>query len=80
MGELSYGDVHVYFEEGNGERTGERRLVRRACNRCYGRGIAVEELERIEVVSVYGTAHAAGEEGKTDCGIDATGPQWWWRT
>lgn len=58
--------------------------VRRACNRCYGNAVNVRELERIEIVSSYGTAHAAargdgiyGGEGTTLCGIDATGETWW---
>ena len=52
--------------------------VRRACNRCYGSQVAVRELPHIEIVSQYGTAHKEGENGKTDCGIDATGEHWWW--
>ncbi len=64
----------VTFEDGSG------RVVRRACNRCYGRSISVEDLSPIWIVSQRGTAHNnIGGEGKTACGIDATGPTWWHR-
>lgn len=65
----------VTFEE-----TGEKREVRRACNRCYGNAVSVAELELIEVVSRYGTAHKGADYGETACGIDATGPDWWHRS
>lgn len=70
--------THVTFEE-----TGEQRDVKRTCNRCFGTGVAVAELDVIEVVSQWGTAHKGGDgtlDGHTSCGIDATGPTWWWRT
>ena len=59
------------------------REVKRACNRCYGSSVSVSELETIEVVSQYGTAHVAADPrdhrgGHTRCGIDATGESWWW--
>jgi hypothetical protein len=53
------------------------REVKRACNRCYGRAVSVNELE-YEVVSRYGTAHKEGMNGKTACGIDASGDSRWW--
>lgn len=72
-------DRYVHLDEDT------ERLVKRACNRCYGRGVSVLELPAIEVVSQYGTAHKAAGNGSfgprnhhTDCGIDATGTQWWW--
>lgn len=64
--------ITVTFEE-----TGETREVKRTCNRCYGRAISVQELDVIEVVSRYGTAHHGADYGMTECGIDATGLGWW---
>jgi len=75
-------DNHIYVAWAQDENKPDR-LVRTACNRCYGSQVAVRELTHIEVVSQYGTAHKGGDgskDGHTDCGIDATGPTWWWRT
>jgi hypothetical protein len=35
-------------------------------------------LEAFEVVSVTGIAHIGADYGTTNCGIDATGEDWWW--
>ena len=65
--------------------TGEERELRRACNRCFGRAISVDSIDPVQVVSQYGTVHlpypgdTAWGEGRTQCGIEATGEQWWWR-
>lgn len=68
----------VTFEE-----SGKEIEVRRTCNRCYGHAISVDDLAAtgFYIVSRYGTAHdtRSGDAGRTNCGIDATGPTWWHR-
>ena len=63
----------VVFEE-----TGEERAVKRACARCAksieGRFFAYSP----GVVSPSGIEHIGVTGGDTACGIDATGPGWWW--
>jgi hypothetical protein len=61
--------------------TGVERELRRACNRCYGRAVKVDDIETVFIVSQYGTVHQQNPDydGRTLCGIDATGEQWWWR-
>jgi len=68
-------DDRVFVSWGDGRKDRE---VRRTCNRCYGHGVSVREIN-VETVSKYGTAHAWAESevGLTRCGIDATGDQWW---
>jgi hypothetical protein len=62
----------VVFEE-----TGEEREVVGYCRVCH----AASE-EDVMLVSPQGVAHHADwfEGDRTDCGHDATGPEWWWRT
>jgi hypothetical protein len=60
----------VWFED-----TGEEREVERGCLRC---GVTEAELDVFRfVLSPAGIAHHTEWE-KTACGIDATGPDWWW--
>ena len=52
--------------------------VARRCKRCHNptwKDVANGNV----VVSPRGTAHHGQDDGETDCGIDATGPKWWWR-
>ena len=52
--------------------------VKRPCMRCYP-DVEVEDIDPVLLVSVSGTVHQPGESGMTRCGVDATGPLWWWR-
>lgn len=53
-----------------------RPYVGRRCKRC---GVAEADVERDNVVvSITDTAHYGHDDGTTVCGIDATGPGWWW--
>lgn len=63
----------VVFEE-----TGEKRIVKSNCLRCFPN----RQLPRSEqfIVSPGGMAHAGRDDGSTDCGITATGDKWWWPT
>ena len=61
----------VTFEE-----TGEKRYVFSYCKRCAQ---GFEGGEEVEIVSPSGVAHCEGREGRTKCGIDATGEDWWWQ-
>jgi hypothetical protein len=61
----------VAFEE-----TGELRDVLRYCARC---ATGFEGGEEVEIVSPTGVAHCERGDERTKCGIDATGPEWWWR-
>lgn len=72
----------VYYDE-----TGATRAVTRFCERCQ-RSISQGDhtrrmtvLSEVAIVSPGGIAHAGHErvEGVTACGMDATGPEWWWR-
>ena len=53
------------------------REVKHYCLRCQAEADA-----DFSIVSPRGTAHYEAEynEGRTRCGIDATGEDWWWRT
>jgi len=55
------------------------RTVKRYCRR---RGCSLARHGHFDILSPDGTAHEAHqyEEGRTGCGIDATGTEWWWRT
>jgi hypothetical protein len=57
--------------------TGELREVTHACRRCYRTGANLRELE-LEIVSPVGTAHRAGDDTATACGIDAEDTRYWW--
>ena len=61
----------VLFEE-----TGEERAVWRYCRRCAQ---GFEGGEEVEIVSPSGVAHCQRGDEYTKCGIDAAGPDWWWR-
>ena len=59
-------DANAYEERARPE-------VKRACKRCK------PDLEQgAYIVSPTGIAHHGNEYGETECGIDATGPNWWW--
>lgn len=47
------------------------------CRICYPR---LTGNEPVMLVSPQGLAHMSSIEGETNCGHDATGPDWWWRT
>ena len=55
------------------------RLVKRRCRRCVAviGAAAAESGWRQGVVSPAGIEHLTDSE-LTFCGIDATGPEWWW--
>ncbi len=61
----------VWWEEDDSK----TRKVVRYCLQC-------QTDSDFDIVSPRGTAHYAHEydEGRTRCGIDATGLKWWWRT
>ena len=61
----------VHFDE-----TGAERAVVQYCARCAQ---GFEGGEEIEIVSPSGIAHCQRGDERTKCGIDATGPNWWWR-
>jgi hypothetical protein len=65
--------AEVWWEEDETK----RRKVTGHCRRCCADG-----CERYDIVSPMGVVHHGAEhnEGYTACGIDATGPDWWWRT
>lgn len=72
---------YVVFDD-----TDERRQVVRLCERCRRAAWSFDahppqRAADVAVVSPAGVAHAPhfDVEGETACGIDATGPAWWWR-
>ena len=64
----------VYWEED----PDRKRKVKALCRRC--RDLA--DGGDVEIVSPSGIAHEQHEHDleNTACGIDATGPDWWWRS
>jgi hypothetical protein len=48
----------------------------RPCSRC--RPTPAEIQSGYVVISPQNVAHHGGGDGWTQCGIDATGPWWWW--
>lgn len=56
------------------EETGEEREVVGYCRVC-----GATPDEDVMLVSPQGVAHHAAMDS-TDCGHNATGPEWWWRT
>lgn len=70
MTEIPYAAKVVHWEDD----PSKTRLVTGYCQRCDTAG------DDFEIVAPTGTAHHSGDEGKTRCGIDATGNDWWWRT
>lgn len=63
----------VFWEED----PGRCRDVVAYCKTCYaGRST---RREPVVLVSPQGKAHLSSLDGETDCGHDATGPDWWWR-
>lgn len=53
--------------------------VKGYCARCYHGQPRVTDPDReVRLVSPTGLAHH-GNIGRTDCGREATGPDWWWR-
>ena len=80
MSELAY---EVHWEE-EPER---KRKVTGFCENCQ-RSVSqgnhtrrMSSLTDIQIVAPSGLAHAGHWEftDKTACGLDATGPEWWWR-
>ena len=63
----------VHFEE-----TGEQREVQRPCKRCST--TEADVLSGYIIVSPTGVAHHShfDKSGTTECGLDATGDEWWW--
>lgn len=57
--------------------TGEERKVEHNCRRCAIVDPSASE-HHFTVISKHGTAHIGVDYGMTACGIDATGPTWWW--
>lgn len=51
--------------------------IKAGCLRC---GVTREQIDHgYVIVSPRGTAHHGCDgDGNTDCGLDATGPKWWW--
>lgn len=47
------------------------------CQTCYPMG---DDGGPVHLVSPQGLAHTASRGDMTDCGHDATGPEWWWQT
>jgi len=73
-------DGYVYWEDDPSRRrkvTGVCQVCRRVMARYYGLPL---RMENPYIVSPGGTIHSGGEWGQTDCGRDATGTDWWWRT
>jgi hypothetical protein len=71
----------VYWEE-QPERTREVVGVCKVCAR-YGEfwyGVTLGQDIPFHVVSPTGLAHSSSGDGVTDCGKDATGDDWWWRS
>ena len=52
--------------------TGAEREVKRGCKACRA------DPSAPQIVSPRGIAHESRGYGVTDCGVDATGPGWWW--
>jgi hypothetical protein len=44
------------------------------CRRCWD----YTDERAYQVVSPTGVCHVGADYGMTLCGIDATGPKWWW--
>lgn len=55
--------------------TGETRRVTGWCKVCYPEGGYPHDPV---IVSKSGICHESEGYGVTDCGKDATGPNWWW--
>jgi hypothetical protein len=57
------------------------REVIRMCKRCCAvdPSFVFESVNDVMIVSPSGLGHHSSGYGVTDCGIDATGPDWWWR-
>jgi hypothetical protein len=53
--------------------------VVRPCKRCYPDQPEIAAITEIYLVSPTGVVHHGADFGVTGCGIDATGPNWWWR-
>jgi hypothetical protein len=49
------------------------------CHVCYP-PFLLRSDEPVMLVSPQGLAHHSSIDGETDCGHDATGPDWWWRS
>jgi hypothetical protein len=69
------------------EDTGHEREVTGFCERCQ-RSVSqgnhtrrMSDYSDVMIVSPSGLAHAGHEihHERTACGLDATGPDWWWR-
>ncbi len=74
MASPDVGEV-VYFEE-----DGRERVVTGRCGRCERTNTFIFSPGWVGcVVSPSGVMHIGVEYGMTACGIDATGPDWWWR-
>ena len=69
--EASVTPVVVHWEEGD-----KWRAILGYCKTCKA------SEENFNIVSPTGTAHRGNEwnEDHTQCGRDATGLDWWWRT
>jgi hypothetical protein len=63
----------VYWEDD----PDRKREVRRFCPICRPEG---GDIDDVVIVSRVGVAHESSGYGETDCGRDATGPHWWWRS
>jgi len=62
-------DVNAYAEQARPE-------IKRGCLHC---GVTPANIEIGNViVSPQGLAHFGMDDGNTYCGVDATGPHWWW--
>lgn len=68
MSETPYAAKVVHWEDD----PSKTRLVTGYCARCGAGG-------DFDIVAPTGTAHYGAEDGKTRCGIDATGDEWWHR-
>lgn len=62
----------VYWED-----MAKSREVVRFCPVCRPEGGTIDD---VMIVSRVGVAHESGGYGVTDCGKDATGEHWWWRS
>ena len=56
------------------------RTVVSMCKRCakVDPSFAYESVVDVPIVSPSGIGHHSSGYGITDCGLDATGPDWWW--
>lgn len=64
----------VVFEE-----TGKERKVIGRCGRCQRTKVFIFDPNwRGAIVSPRGVMHIGCDGGETACGLDATGPEWWW--